>query len=68
MRVAMANRKPRWPVASTGEGSFEASIDEVLTAVPKVVFVPWALTDRRTAIPCGPSAERWNHDTSRSEP
>lgn len=39
-RIEKANRKRRWPVASTGEGSIEESIDELLHAVPQVLFVP----------------------------
>ncbi len=39
-RIAKANRTRRWPVLSTGEGSFEEKVDRLLKAVPQVLFVP----------------------------
>lgn len=39
-RIAKANRNRRWPLASSGKGSFEDQVDELLKAVRKVTFVP----------------------------
>ena len=39
-RIAKVNRNRRWPVVSSGEGSFEDQLDQLLKAVPQVLFVP----------------------------